>query len=60
MFLLDQYRWYRKLRGGPWYNITPYPFPYMHFWQRNPPISWLEKVNAVEVNGVTVTKLLGY
>lgn len=46
---LTRWHWYRRLRGGIWFHVTPRPFPYMELWTRAP-IS-VEHVNRVEADG---------
>lgn len=42
----SNFRWYRRLLKGMWYEVTPRPYPYIHIWVRHPiPI---EHVDCVE------------
>ena len=32
---MKNWKWYRKWRGGIWYNYYPRMFPYMSFWTQD-------------------------
>ncbi len=42
----SRYRWFRRLRRGVWYAVTPRAYPYIHIWVREPLVG--EHVDATE------------
>ena len=45
-FLFSNFRWYRRLRGGVWYNVTPLLEWYVTSWVRKP--FGNERINEIE------------
>jgi hypothetical protein len=43
---LSDFRWYRKRKGGTWYNVILRPYPWVEMWVRQP--LYFEKVARVE------------